>query len=239
MFHDFQQTKERDARRRFGGSMMIAIVLYGGASVSLVVASATARRVVQEEKLTQVEFAPAPEPAPPKPAPEPVEPPPPVEQAARPKVKRKQLDAPDEVPLEKPPESDAPLAAADEPGPLDGFLDGVEGGRGTAPATPAPPPPPEPVKPEPIKPPSELRSNASPHFPRAALRDGVEGTVVVEFTVLPDGRTANPKILSGPKAFYEAVLEAVPSWRYEPATQGGKKVSFRITKKVSFHLEDA
>jgi protein TonB len=237
MFDDFRNTNERDARRRLGGSTAVAVVLYGVMCFAAVAASATARKVVLEEKETQVEFAPAPEPEPP-PAPKPIEPPPQVEKTARPKVQRKQLDVPDAVPDEKPPESKAPLAAAEEAGPLDGFTDGVAQGTGSAPPPP-PPPPPEPPKVEPIIKPSERSGNKFPNFPKAALREGVEGTVVVEFTVLPDGRTADPKILSGPKEFYEAVLEAVPTWRYEPATQGGKKISCRTTKKVTFRLEDA
>jgi len=217
--------------------MAVAVILYGGLSVVVVAATATARRA-SEEKLTQVEFAAPPEPEV-KPEPEPVvEPPPPVEKKARPKVKRQELAPPDKVPDEKPKESDAPLAEAEAPGPLDGFTDGVKDGTGTAPAPPPPPPPPPPPAPEPIKKASEPPGNKNPTFPKAALREGVEGTVVVEFTVLPNGTATNPKILSGPSAFHEAVLNAVPSWRFEPATQGGKKISSRMTKKVTFRLED-
>jgi protein TonB len=237
MFDDFQKTNGRDARRRFGGSMALAVVLYGGLSIVVVAATATAR-LATEETLTQVEFAPPPEPEP-EPEPQPIAEPPPVEKKARPKVKRQELTPPDEMPDEKPKESDAPLAAAEAPGPLDGFTDGVKDSVGSAPAPPPPPPPPPPVAPEPIKKPTELSGNKFPSFPKAAARQGVEGTVVVEFTVSPDGKASNPKILSGPSAFHEAVLEAVPSWRFEPATQGGKKVSFRMTKKITFRLEDA
>ena len=218
--------------------MAVAIVIYGGISSVVVAATATAR-LVSEETLTQVEFAPPPEP---EPTPEPpplAEPPPQVEKKARPKVKRQELAPPDEMPDEKPKESDAPLAAAEAPGPLDGFTDGVENGVGTARVAPPPPPPPPPPAPEPVKKPTELSGNKSPAFPKAAARQGVEGTVVVEFTVLPDGKASNPRIVSGPSAFHECVLAAVPSWRFEPATQGGKKVSYRMTKKVTFRLEDA
>ena len=214
--------------------MAVAVVLYGGLSFVVVAATATARRVA-EEKLSQVEFATPPEPEP-EPEREPVAEPPPIEKKARPKVKRQQLAPPDKVPDEKPKESDAPLAEAEAPGPLDGFTDGVT--RPVAPAPTAPPAPP-PAEPEPITRPSELSGNKSPNFPKAAARQGLEGTVVVEFTVLPNGKAADPKIRSGPSAFYEAVLDAVPSWRFAPATQGGRKVSSRMTKKVTFRLEDA
>jgi protein TonB len=239
MFDDFQKTNGRDARRRLGGSMALAVVLYGSISVVVVAATATARRAV-EEKLTQVEFAAPPEPEPPpEPPPEPIAEPPPVEKKARPKVKRQELTPPDEVPDEKPKESDAPLAEAEAPGPLDGFTDGVK--EAVAPAPPPPPPAPAapPPAPEPIKKPSEVSGNKNPRFPPAAVRQGVEGVVVVEFTVLPDGTATEPKIVSGPSVFYEAVLAAVPSWRFVPATQGGKKVRSRMTKKVTFRLEDA
>lgn len=238
MFDDFQKTKERDARRRFGGSIAVAVLLYGGISSVVVAATATAR-LVSEEKLTQVEFAPPPEPEP-APPPPPVAEPPPVQKTARPKVKRQELAPPDEMPDEKPKESDAPLAEAEAPGPLDGFTDGVENGTGSAPAPPPPPPPPPPPsKPEPIKKPSELSGNRQPPYPKAAARQEVEGSVVVEFTVLPDGKTANPRIVSGPSIFHEAVLAAVLSWRFEPASQGGKKIQFKMTKTVIFRLEDA
>jgi protein TonB len=238
MFDDFQKANGRDARRRFGGSMAVAVLLYGGLSVVVVAATATAR-LATEEKLTQVEFAAPPEPEP-EPEPQPIAEPPPVEKKARAKVKRQELAPPDEMPDEKPKESDAPLAAAEAPGPLDGFTDGVANGTGTAPAPPPPPPPPTPPPaPEPIKKPKELTGNRQPNYPKAASRQGIEGTVVVEFTVQPDGKCTNPKILSGPAVFHEAVLEMVPSWHWEPATQGGKKISFRTTHKVSFRLEDA
>lgn len=217
--------------------MAVAVVLYGGISFVVVAATATARRA-SEEKLTQVEFAPPPEPEPEPPPPEPIAEPPPAEKkSARPKVKRQEIPPPDKLPDEKPKESDAPLAEAEAPGPLDGFTDGVKDGVGSAP--PPPPPPPPPPAPEPIKKPTEMSGNKMPRFPAAAERQGVEGTVVVEFTVLPDGTATDPKIVSGPSVFYDAVLATVPSWRFEPATQGGKKIRCRMTKKVTFRLEDA
>jgi protein TonB len=218
--------------------MAMAVLLYGGVSSVVVAATATAR-LAREETLTQVEFSPPPEPEP-EPEPQPIAEPPPVEKTARPKVKRQELAPPDKLPDEKPKESDAPLAEAEAPGPLDGFTDGVENGVGTARvAPPAPPPPPPPPKAEPIKKATELSGNKNAAYPKAAQRAELEGTVVVEFMVLPNGTASNAKILSGPSAFHAAVLEAVSTWRFEPATQGGKKISYRMTKTVTFRLEDA
>ncbi len=230
MFDDFRSTASTPGERaRFRGSLAAALVLYGGVSALLVGASATARQIV-EEKLTQVEFAaPPPEPPPAPTPPEPV----PAAASPRPKAKRKDLKPPDEVPEDKPRESDEPLAAAGETGPVDGFLDGVEGGKGAAPAPPPPPPP------QPVLPPVALRTNTPPRYSPTAKLSHIEGTVVVAFEVLEDGRVTNARIVSGPRELHDSVLEAVASWRFQPARQGGTPVRFRKTQSIVFRLEGA
>jgi len=232
MFDDFSKDQtSADARKRLRGSILGAALVYTVSGAALVAASATVRQVVEEE-MTQVEFAPPPEP---EPEPPPVEaaPPPKPATSPRPKMKRAAIKPPDEVPLDKPKESDAELSAAGDTGPVDGFLDGVEGGTGSAKV--APPPPPPPPKPEKITPPVEL-DNPQPKYPKAAERKGIEGVVVVSFEVLEDGSCVKPKIVSGPEEFHETVLKAVATWRYRPAMQGGKKIRLRTSKRVKFNL---
>jgi len=213
--------------------MAAAIVLYGTSSAAIVGATATARHVA-EEKETQIEFAPPPEPEPPPP---PVEAAPPPKPSPRPKVKRATLKPPDEIPLEKPKESDEALAEAGEPGPQDGFLDGVEGGTGTAAA---PKPPPAPPKVEKLIPPVGLSSNAEkPKYSASAKRKGIEGVVVCSFEVLENGKVSSPRIVSGPPELAETVLKFVLDWRFKPAHRGGKPVRYRLTKQFRFVLEDA
>lgn len=232
MFDDFSKTTDRAAKKRMRRAATAAAVIYGGSFGALVAATATARHVVEEE-LMQIEFAPPPEPEPEPPPPEPA---PEVKPhvSPRPKARRPELAPPKEISNEKPKESDAPLLEAGEAGPVDGFLDGVEGGTGTARA-PDPPPPP---KPEPLTVPVEIKS-AQPKYPKGAERKGIEGAVVVAFDVLENGAVANPKIVSGPPEFHEAVLEAALTWRYRPAKRGDKPVRHRMTKRVVFKLEDA
>jgi TonB family protein len=234
MFDDFsKEHTSAVARKRLRRSIAGAAVIYALAGAAVVGATATASQVVQEEELTQISFAPAPEP----PASDPPEveaAPPPKPAKPRPALKR-EIRAPDEVPREKAKESDAALAEAGETGPVDGFLDGVEGGTGTDRVhAPAPPPPPRPEK---ITPPFEL-NNEQPKYPKAALRKGIEGVVVVAFDVLESGACTNPKIVSGPAELHDVVLRAVASWRYRPALLGTKKIRRRTTKRVVFKLED-
>jgi protein TonB len=239
MFDDFNENSGKQSRKRFGNSIVAAFVIYGSSSALIVAATATARQVVEEE-LKQVEFAPAPPPEPEPPPPEPEAAPPP-KTALRPKAKRQVIKPPDEVPLEKPKESDAPLAEAGDTGPVDGSLDGVEGGTGTGRA-PAPAPPPPPKKAGPISKPTQLgsASDNKPKYPKGAERKGIEGTVFVDFDVLENGKVANARIVSGPPELHEAVLKALPNWRFKPAMQDGKPVRFRVKNwRITFRLEDA
>jgi protein TonB len=234
MFDDFQGGTDPQSRKRLQRSLAAAFMIYGSSGAALVAATATARHMAEEE-LQQVEFAPAPEPEPePEPEPPPDEPKP--KSALRPKAKRDTIKPPDKVPLEKPKESDAPLAAAGDTGPVDGFTDGVEGGTGSG--RPAPPPPPPP-KPQPLGRPVEAPNNEQPDYPKSALRKGIEGVVVVQLEILESGRIGKARIVSGPKEFHSTVLDAVKNWRYKPATRGGVPIRYTVTRNVRFRLEDA
>ena len=233
MFDDFQSSNDKQSRKRLQRSLAAAFMIYGSSGAALVAATATARQVVEED-LQQVEFAktPEPEPPPPEPPPEQVQP----KTALRPKAKRQTIKPPDEVPLEKPKESDAPLAAAGDTGPVDGFTDGVEGGTGSG--RPGPPPPP----PKPSAPPTkavEMPNNEQPKYPKPALRKGIEGVVVVQLDILENGRVGGAKIISGPPEFHATVLEACKAWRYRPATKGGVPIRSKVNRQVRFRLEDA
>jgi protein TonB len=234
MFDDFQSGHDKQSRQRLQRSLAAAFVIYGSSGAALVAATATARHVVEEE-LKQVEFATAPEPPPPPPEPPPDQPPP--KSSLRPKVKRATIKPPDEIPLEKPKESDADLVDAKDTGPVDGFTDGVEGGTGNGHAPPPPPPPPP--KAEPLTKPVEMSSNEQPAYPKPALRKGIEGVVVVMLDILENGHVGGAKIVSGPPEFHAAVLEAAKDWRFKPAMRGGVPVRYKLTKNVRFRLEDA
>lgn len=236
MFDEFRpSTNRREARRRFGGSMAVATVIYGALALLIVGGSHAAVQKVEED-LVQVKFATPPPEPPPAPEPPPPAATPPAPTTPRPKARRKELRPPDEIPENKPKESDAPLAEGEPSGPTDGYTDGVEGGTGTGSAPPPPPPPPP--KPEPLIPPVALKGNAPPTMSASARRKGIGGVVVVTFLVLENGTTANAKIVSGPEELRENVLKAVASWRFEPAKRGGKPVRAQQTKAIEFRIND-
>jgi protein TonB len=236
MFDDFRPSNSnREERARRGGSTAVALLLYGSCG-GLVIGGTTAASSKVVETLTQVQFAPAPEPPPP---PKPIEVAQPVTNA-RPKAKRRDLKPPDKIPDQKPKESNEPLSdAKEEPGPVDGFLNGVEGGTGTAAyKAPAPKPVAPPLKPDPLVLPVAI-STPGPPYSASARRKEIEGVVVVTFEVLENGTVANVRFVSGPEEFRENVLKTVATWRFNPARRGGKPVRSQQTKSIRFRLTDA
>jgi len=61
-----------------------------------------------------------------------------------------------------------------------------------------------------------------PKYPKDALRDGLEGRVLVEADFLRDGTLSNPRVVAfePTDAFNAVALEAVAEWRYCPVADG-------------------
>ncbi|MDX1694912.1 MAG: TonB family protein [Ketobacteraceae bacterium] len=79
-----------------------------------------------------------------------------------------------------------------------------------------------------------------PQYPRRALRNGVEGYVVVSFTVTTDGSVRDPKIVEArPEgAFEQAAINAVLKFKYKPRVIGGQAVEVQgVQNKFTFRLK--
>jgi TonB family protein len=229
MFDDFTPSPEtRKSHRRLGTSIALATVIYFGGGSALVAATAGANRQLEIE----VESIKGPAPEAPPPAAT-VAPPAPAEKLqAKAPPKHKARVAPKAISAEKLVESNGALASAGETGPVD-------------PPPPEPPPPPPPQAapppaappPEPLIPPVEVDTRR-PKYPERARDLEVEGVVVVEFDVLPDGSVANVHIISGPSEFYDSVTKTVATWRYKPARRGAAPVSFHKKQSIRFNFSD-
>ncbi len=77
-----------------------------------------------------------------------------------------------------------------------------------------------------------------PIYPEAARRMGVEGWVEVEFTVGPDGRVSDARVVrsSGGGRLDDAAIAAVRRWLFRPALRDGKPVPATCYVKVVFRL---
>lgn len=76
-------------------------------------------------------------------------------------------------------------------------------------------------------------------YPQSAVRDGVQGTVMVQFVIEKDGKITEVKIAKGVDEELDAealkVVGASPKWK--PGKVGGKKVRASVTIPVEFRLE--
>jgi TonB family protein len=81
----------------------------------------------------------------------------------------------------------------------------------------------------------ELPENQEmPRYPTVALRDGVQGTVVLQALVGKNGRVQNVQVLSGPSLLASAAVGAVRRWRYKPSDQDGELVTEEKQITVEF-----
>ena len=63
-----------------------------------------------------------------------------------------------------------------------------------------------------------------PNYPAQAAKDGVEGSVILQFDVTETGATNNISVIkSTPKGLFdESAVKALKKWKYKPRIQGGK-----------------
>jgi protein TonB len=123
-----------------------------------------------------------------------------------------------------------------------GIAGGVAGGivGGLAEAPPPPPPPPPPPAPVRvggnIKPPTKLK-DVRPVYPSIAQSARVQGVVIIEATIGPDGRVQEAKVLRSIALLDAAALEAVKQWTFTPTTLNGTPVPVIMTVTVNFTLQ--
>lgn len=80
----------------------------------------------------------------------------------------------------------------------------------------------------------------APNYPRRAAQRGIEGYVVVEFTVNALGAVVNPVVIEAapPNIFDREALAAVKKFKYKPKTVNGKGVEVPgVRNIIRFELE--
>lgn len=75
----------------------------------------------------------------------------------------------------------------------------------------------------------------SPAYPRFADMAGVDGYVLLEFTVAPDGSVVTPAVAEASSGhFTQSALNAIAGWQFEPVMDNGVAVPVRSNMKFSF-----
>jgi len=130
----------------------------------------------------------------------------------------------------------------------------------TLPAPPTPPPPPAPPPPPSrdvssgiehgippdavravrvggsIKEPKRLGGD-TPLYPDIAKQARVQGVVILEATISPQGRVTDIKVLRGIPLLDQAAIDAVETWTYTPTLLNGVPVPVIMTVTVNFKLQ--
>lgn len=80
----------------------------------------------------------------------------------------------------------------------------------------------------------------APQYPRRAAQKGIEGYVVVEFTVSKLGTVTNPKVIEAapPNIFNRAAISAAKKFKYKPKVENGKAIEVSgIRNIIRFELD--
>ena len=80
----------------------------------------------------------------------------------------------------------------------------------------------------------------NPDYPPRALSRGIQGWVIVQFTISATGTVKDQKVVdSSNKIFDEAALKAIARWRYNPKVEEGVAVERKgVQTKLVFQLEN-
>jgi protein TonB len=75
-----------------------------------------------------------------------------------------------------------------------------------------------------------------PDYPVRALMEGVEGYVILRFTVTETGSVEDPEVLRAdpPNMFERAARRAVLRWKYQPQIRDGKPTRVVTLTRVTF-----
>ena len=124
-----------------------------------------------------------------------------------------------------------------EGGVVGGAIGGIVGGLEAAPPPPPPPPPPAPVRVGgAIRQPTQLKK-VNPVYPPIAQSARVQGVVIIEAIIGPDGRVTEAKVLRSIPLLDAAALDAVKQWVYTPTLLNGVPVPVIMTVTVNFTLQ--
>ncbi|MBI1815662.1 MAG: energy transducer TonB [Deltaproteobacteria bacterium] len=234
--------------RQWFAALFTSSGVYAGIVLAAVALGFGTKELVSEKPVdvTFVEKIVKEEPPPPPPpvAEAKPQPPPAAAPVVRPDQKIRQLDkppppkelvAPKEMPqaapLEADPSQDKGIAVFGEPGDGDpaglegGSKDGVAGGQVGAITLP-----------EDAVPPLPAKSNAVPAYPQEARANGQTGTVILKVVILANGRVADVQVMRGDEPFVSAAVQAVKTWKYEPARYKGLPITVYRIIQIPFKL---
>ncbi len=82
------------------------------------------------------------------------------------------------------------------------------------------------------------RSAMPPDYPYEMRRQGITGTVDVDYIIDSEGNVVAAQVIgSSNPAFEMAAVNAVRKWKYRPGKKAGRSVNTRVQQQIKFNLE--
>jgi periplasmic protein TonB len=239
LFEDLIESGTVAQKSQKGKTLPISLALHALALLFIIIVPILQPAELPEPTSVVKAFFVEPAAAPPPPPP----PPPPAPRAAVSKPIPKPV-------LDEAPKFTAPVAVPDEIKPDEGIDLGVEGGvpggveggvpggvvGGVVGGIQDAPPPTQAVRVGgQIKEPKKLKT-VSPVYPDIAKQARVQGVVILECTISPQGKVTNVNVLRGIPLLDASAIEAVKQWVYTPTLLNGVPVPVIMTVTVNFKL---
>ena len=240
LFEDLLDSDVKVHKTKQGYTLPVSIAIHAVVLLAVVIVPLMTAEALPEPTSVVKAFFVEPQAAPPPPPP----PPPPAPKAAvQPRamstpqpVQENKFTAPIETPYEVKPDEGIDLGV--EGGVPGGVEGGVPGGvvGGVVGGLPDAPPPPAAVRVGgQIKEPKKLK-NVAPVYPDIAKQARVQGVVILECTISPQGKVTDVKVLRGIPLLDAAAIDAVKQWVYSPTLLNGVPVPVIMTVTVNFRL---
>ncbi len=84
---------------------------------------------------------------------------------------------------------------------------------------------------------AQLVKAVSPIYPTFAKNQHISGDVKIDALIDETGKVSTMKVVSGPTLLYQAAMDALHQWKYQPATLDGKPVATHLTVTIQFHMQ--
>jgi TonB family protein len=82
----------------------------------------------------------------------------------------------------------------------------------------------------------KLISSVMPVYPFSAREANIQGDVVIDTRIGPNGSVTHMQVISGPTMLRQAALDALRRWKYQPSELDGKPVAVQMLVTIRFRL---
>ena len=86
----------------------------------------------------------------------------------------------------------------------------------------------------------QVVTQVGPQYTSEAMRQMIEGEVVLDVVVKSDGTVGDVKVTQSLDAVYgldESAVRAMKQWKFKPGTKAGKAVNVRVEVRMRFTLK--